>query len=91
MNNKRAKFWSYTGNHPNGQDCPRKDPHNFGLNLISAMAYWGDGGDYQAPLTYADTLLIKVTHHKGDTFGHEVTVSAPAEIWQRGKEAYGRL
>lgn len=88
MKNKTAKFWQYTGNHSNGKNHERKDSHGFGLDLISAMAYWGDGGDYQAPLTYGDTTQIKVTHHKGDDFGHEVTVSAPAEVWEKGRQAY---
>lgn len=88
MSNQNARFWLYTGNHPNGKNHERKDAHAFGLELISAMAYWGDGGDYPPPLTYADTKQVKVTHHKGDNFGHEVTVSAPSEIWERGRQAY---
>jgi hypothetical protein len=86
--NKTARFWKYTGNHHCGKDCERKDSHGFGLGLISAMAYWGDSEeDYQAPLTHEETKLIKVSHHKGDSFGHEVTVSAPAEIWEKGEQA----
>lgn len=89
--NRTAKFWQYTGNHSGGKDCERKDPYGFGLALISAMAYWAGGGDYQEPITYGDTLQIKATHHKGDDFGHEVTVTAPIEVWERGKEAVKKL
>lgn len=83
--NKKAIFWKYCGNHPNGKDHERKDPHNFGLELISAVAYLGDGGDCFPPITYADTLKIKTAHSKGDDFGHEVTVSAPLEVWEKVK------
>jgi hypothetical protein len=85
--NKTAKFWKYTGNHHAGRDCERNDPHGFGLGVISYMAYVGDGGDYQPPLTYEDTKAIYVQNHKGDDFGHEVTVKAPQEVWERGAEA----
>jgi hypothetical protein len=85
--NKTAKFWKYTGNHSSGNDCERSDPHGFGLALIGYMAWIGEGGDYQPPISYADTQAIKVKHHKGDDFGHEVTVKAPQEVWERGAES----
>jgi len=84
---KTAKFWKYDGNHHNGHDCERHDPHNFGLKLISYMAFWGDGGHYEAPLTYEDTKHILVSHHEGDSFGHEITVKAPLSVWERGAVA----
>lgn len=91
MSNQTAKFWKYTGNHKSGKDCDRHDPHGFGLLLISYVAYCGDGGDYQEPLTYADTKLIKVVHHRGDSFGHEVTVAAPAEVWERARQSLPKV
>ena len=85
--NKHATFWRYDGNHSAGRDQDRQDPHGLGLELIAAMAYWGDGGDYPAPITYEDTLQIQVKHSKKDSFGHEVSVKAPTAVWQKGKEA----
>jgi len=87
MANKTAKFWKYDGNNPTGHDCERYDPHNFGLNLIAHMAFWGDGGYDEAPLTYDDTKKILVTHHRGNDFGHEITVKAPKDVWERGAVA----
>ena len=37
-----ARFWKYTGNHSSGHDCDRYDPHEMGLPLISAMAYFAE-------------------------------------------------
>ena len=86
--NKTARYWRYDGNHHAGRNHERHDPHNFGLSLIVAMSYWGEDGDNPpAPLTWEDTQKIVVKHHKGDEFGHEVTVSAPDEVWLKGMEA----
>jgi hypothetical protein len=91
MKNRTARFWKYTGNHPNGKDCERKDPHGFGLDLVASVAYWGNSGEYQEPLTLEDTKLIKIQNHKGDDFGHEVTVFAPSEVWEKAKVALNSL
>ncbi|GIW59530.1 MAG: hypothetical protein KatS3mg087_0596 [Patescibacteria group bacterium] len=91
MNNQTAKFWKYDGNHPNGSNHDRYDPHGFGLDVIAYTAYVGDGGDYQNPLDYESAKLIKTKHHKGDSFGHEVTVSAPAEVWEKAKKAHKNM
>lgn len=89
--NQKARFWKYCGNHPNGKNHDRHDPHNFGLDLISYVAYIGDGGDYEPPFTYEHTQNIVVSHHKGDNFGHEITVTAPPEVWQLAKEFYAKM
>ena len=87
-----ARFWRYDGNHPAGCDHERYDPNSFGLGLVSAMAYWGDEElPPPPPLTYEDIMEIHVVHHKGDDFGHEVTVSAPAKVWERGQQALERF
>lgn len=44
--NLHASYWRYDGNHPNGKDCERNDPHGFGIALISYLAYIADGGAY---------------------------------------------
>lgn len=87
MNNKKASYWKYTGNHPSGNDCERCDPHGFGLAVIGYLASVGEGSDYREPLTYSDSETIRVTHCRGDDFGHEVIVSAPLDIWERAKQA----
>lgn len=79
MSNKKASFWHYDGNHPDGRDCERRDPHGFGLDVISYAAYAADGGDTSLPLDLQNQ--IQVRHKKGDDFGHEVEISAPAEVW----------
>lgn len=91
MKNQTAKFWKYDGNHPNGCNHDRYDPHEFGLDVIGYVAYVGDGGEYEKPLTSEDTKLIKTKNHKGDSFGHEVTVSAPPHVWEKAKEAYENM
>lgn len=88
---KKASFWKYTGNHSSGKDCERRDPHGFGIEVISYLAHVGDGGDYQKPLTYEDTKQIQTKHKRNDGFGEEIEVVAPAEVWQRGKESYAAM
>lgn len=86
MKKLHAKFWHYDGNHPNGKDCERYDPHNFGINLISYVAYCADNGQFQSnKLNMAD---IKVSHSKGDSFGHEIDVAATQDIWAHCKLDY---
>lgn len=88
---KHAAYWEYTGNHHAGHDCERKDPHGFGIDLISFVAHVGWQGDYCHPLTFADSQQIKVKKGKPDGFGREVKVSAPAEIWERAKQALEQM
>ena len=54
MKNKKATFWKYLGNHSAGRNCERKDPHSFGLALISFMEYLARSGNYQPHLQDAD-------------------------------------
>lgn len=83
MGKLHARFWHYDGNHHAGRDCKRYDPHEFGVDLISYVAYCADHGQFQnSQLNLAD---IKVTHSKGDSFGHQIKVSATAEIWKLAK------
>lgn len=84
-NNHVARYWKYTGNHADGRDCPRRDPHGYGLNVVTTAAYLGNGGSYSEPLAYEDTLAIQVKDFKGDNFGHEVEVKAPPEVWSKVK------
>jgi len=86
--NKIARYWRYDGSHHAGCDCERYDPNGFGLSLIVAMANWGDADlPVIKPLTVDDVSKIQVIHHRPDSFGHEVTVKAPSEVWERGKQA----
>ena len=85
--NLHASYWRYDRNHPNGKDCRRNDPHGFGIALISYLAYTVDGGAY-GKLTQEQLSQVKVVHCKGDSFGHEIKVSAPKEIWDAAKIDY---
>lgn len=79
MRKQRASYWKYTGNHHRGKDYGRYDPHGYGVDNIAFLAYCADTGSYLSP----DVLdKVKVTHHRGDDFGHEVSVSAPKEVWE---------
>ena len=92
MANQTASFWKYQGN-ANGRNCERKDPHGFGLDLIAYLEYCDRSGDFQTPLTYTDIEDIKVIRHKkGSTsFGQEITVKAPAQVWAKAKEALANM
>ena len=90
---KHARFWKYDGNHSGGHDCERHDPHGFGVELISAMAYvaeeWDDSfghpdSEYVQVLKArgGDLSGVVVRHHKGDSFGHQVHVGATDEQWK---------
>lgn len=84
----RASFWKYQGNHDQGKDHPRKDPHGFGVDLISYMAWIVDyGSDYYKPLTPSDVSSIRLSFKKADGFGQEIAVSAPKEVWQKARES----
>ena len=83
MSNKlHARFWKYDGHHSGGHDCERYDPHQLGLNLISAMAYLSDSGELND---------VTVRHHKGDGFGHQVHVAATPEQWDAAKKYLEQL
>jgi len=94
---KTARYWRYDGNHHAGRNHERHDPHGFGLPLICAMADWGEGPHFlglplREPMTLEDARMIRVVHHKPDSsFGHEITVSAPASVWEKGRQALARL
>ena len=79
-----ARFWKYTGNHPNGHDCERHDPHGFGLPLISGMAYLIDGGEVWVNGVSLSGAIAR--HHKGNSFGHQIHVAANREQWDAVKE-----
>lgn len=98
VNLLHARFWHYDGNHSSGRDCERYDPHGFGLDLISAMAYvaddWSQG--YDSPDSEVGQILkqhggnldgVVVRHHKGDGFGHQVHVAATAAQWDALRKA----
>lgn len=86
MKNKKATFWKYLGNHPEGGNRERKDPHGFGVELISFVEYLARSGNYQQPVDEFDVERIKVVRHCPDAFGQEITVSAPQEVWDRAKQ-----
>jgi len=93
---RKARFWKYDGNHFEGRHWERYDPHNFGLGLIVAMFYWGEQNFLEVPLTppltLDDTKKIRIVHHKPDSsFGHEITVSAPSQVWEKGRQALEAL
>ncbi len=79
-----ARFWKYDGNHIDGRNCERYDPHGFGLDVISAMAYLVDSGEVWVSGTYLDGVVVN--HHKGDSFGHQVHVAATREQWDAVKK-----
>lgn len=87
MRNLRARYWKSTSTYLDAKDCLRHDPHNFGLDLISTMNYYDNGGDYGHPLTYDDIKQIKTIRHRGNSFGYEVTVVAPRKVWDKAREA----
>lgn len=93
VNFQHAKFWHYDGNHSSGRDCVRYDPHGFGLDLISTMAYVAQDWDenYGRPDSEIGQILeqhggdlsgVIVKHHRGDGFGHQVHVAAMPEQWE---------
>lgn len=88
MKKLHARFWKYDGNHHAGRDYQRYDPHGFGLDLISYVAYCADNGQFRdSKLNMAD---IKVAHFKGDSFGHEIEVAATQDIWESASLDYSK-
>jgi len=35
--------------------------------------------------------IVVINHKPTDSFGHEVTVSAPSQMWEKGQQALTRL
>ena len=71
MKFKHASFWQYTGNHPNGHDCERYDPHKLGLKIISELFYhYYTSGDIGLP------GIVNVSIGKGDNFGRTIKIQA---------------
>lgn len=91
MSNKlHARFWKYDGNHSNGRDCERYDPHQLGLPLISGLAHLVDSGEYSVNGVSLDGVVVR--HHKAeDRFGHQVHVTATREQWDAAKKYLARL
>lgn len=83
-----ARFWKYDGNHPNGHDCPRHDPYNFGVELISAMAYTAE---HDKDVMGVSLEGVIVSHHKGDSFGHQVHVAATKKQWEAVRKYLEKL
>lgn len=84
MNSKKlhARFWKYDGNHIAGRNCHRYDPHEFGLDLISEMAYISE---IKYKVLGVSLDGVTVHHHQGDSFGHQVHVAATREQWDAVK------
>jgi hypothetical protein len=78
-----ASFWHYDGNHQNGHDCERRDPHSLGLSVIAAMAYLSER-EYRVCGVSLDNVVV--IHGKGDGFGHEIKVIATKKQWDAMKQ-----
>jgi hypothetical protein len=78
-----ARYWKYTGEHPDGKDAIKYDPHNLGLDLVAGMAALiADIADIQNETHLLDVI---VRHHKGNEYGHQVHVAATREQWDAVK------
>ena len=88
MKHLHARFWKYDGNHPNGHDCERYDPHGLGLELISAMAYVAE---HEKEVMGVSLDGVVVNHHKGDSFGHQIHISATQEQWNAVKRYWEEI
>lgn len=67
------------------------DPHEFGLGLIQAMAFWGENPESEAtPLSRTVASQIKVVCQNDRVFPamQKIWVAAPDSVWDEGKLAY---
>ena len=83
-----ARYWKYDDNHPNGKDCERYDPHGFGLDLISTMVYIAE---HQPECNGVSLDGVVISHHKGDSFGHQVHIAATREQWDAVKKYWEEI
>lgn len=87
-----GRYWAYTGNSINGKDHERRTPRGYTLNDVALVAAIADDcngyGDGQLArlVTSEEAKQIEITHHKGDGFGHEITVKAPKSVWEKAKK-----
>ena len=70
---QHASYWEYTGNHPDGQDCPRYNSHGYPMDLIAWMKHHRH-----------DYTSVVITCSKRTNFGQEVEVGASKEDWDNG-------
>lgn len=88
-----GKYWNYDGNSTNGKDHERRTPKDYNFdtllmvvaiaNDVECMAHYGN---FAKHVTKAEARQMEIIHHKGDSFGHEVTVKAPKSVWEKAKE-----
>jgi len=65
---QHASYWSYEGNHPDGQDCRRNNPYGIPIGIIAWIAQDGS---------------FKTRYSNESSFGCEVHVAATKEQWSQ--------
>ena len=65
---QHASYWSYEGNHPDGQDCRRNNPYGIPMGVIAWIA---------------EDESVKTRYSNRSGFGCEVHVAATKEQWDR--------
>lgn len=86
-----GKYWMYTGNSDGGRDHERKTPRGYTLAEVTAVAAILDSGNGTGCTWLEDLSAVtpeewrasSIQHHRGDSFGHEVTVKAPKSLWDK--------
>jgi len=87
-----GKFWKYDGNSLNGRSHERRIPEGYDLYTVTRVAAAIDDvecfthyGHFADQVTKDEAAQMEIVHHKGDSFGHEVTVKAPKSVWDKMK------
>jgi len=65
---QHASYWSYEGNHPNGQDCRRNNPYGIPMGVIAWIS---------------QDESVKTRYSNRSSFGCEVHVAATKEQWSQ--------
>ena len=65
---QHASYWSYEGNHPNGQDCRRNNPYGIPMGVIAWIS---------------QDESVKTRYSNKSSFGCEVHVAATKEQWSQ--------
>ena len=62
--NQKASYWQYTGNHPNGKDCPHNNPYGIPMGVI-AWAANSNNATYKRN-TFGQTVTVSLPKYKWD-------------------------
>jgi hypothetical protein len=77
----------------NGRDHERRTPAAYDFDTLLKVVAIADDveclqhyGHFAEHVTKEEAKQMEIIHHKGDSFGHEITVKAPKSVWEKASK-----